>query len=166
MTTDILTILYGTIGFLVFILIQMLSIRLSYENKIISVIVTSYVLAGIMTALTGYLLFGITVPQAILSFVVYNLFCFFYVQAILGIAFSSVRIQLLKVVRDAGEKGISLDEILKKYNRRIIIENRLKRLTESDVVSNNDGYYSIKSANSPFFLHAIWLRFVQRIYNG
>ena len=54
------------------------------------------------------------------------------------------RLRLLVELLDAGPRGLSLDEVLRAYNARMIVEARLRRLVAGGQLALADGRYVLR----------------------
>ena len=66
---------------------------------------------------------------------------YFYVFGFYNLGESARRIRLLIELRSAGDRGMTLDEILAVYNARMIVEARLQRLLSGGQVVEREGRY-------------------------
>lgn len=87
-----------------------------------------------------------------------------YILGIFGMLVSSLRIRLLLEIGKGGKNGITVEEILKSYNKELIIGERLKRLVESGELSYEKGRYSLKRGFSVFLIHQYIFKMVKKIY--
>lgn len=72
----------------------------------------------------------------------YLSFAYFYVFGFYNLGESARRIRLLIELYGAGERGMTLDELLTAYNARMIVEARLERLlTGGQIVRRKDRYF-------------------------
>lgn len=71
----------------------------------------------------------------------YLSFAYFYVFGFYNLGESARRIRLLIELRGAGERGMTLNELLTAYNARMIVEARLERLLAAgQIVRRKDRY--------------------------
>lgn len=100
------------------------------------------------------------------SFALYTLMVAIYVMGFLGVMMTSVRIRLLGLIAAEGEKiGISTAKILKQYNKKVIIKNRLSRLLASGDLRLHDGNYSLGRRFSYFYFHNWITSLFRRLYD-
>lgn len=69
-------------------------------------------------------------------------YCYFH---FINLGETARRIRIMMEIYDSGTQGLTLDEILERYNAREIIEKRFKRLLDSGQVVLKDGHYFIGS---------------------
>ncbi len=86
------------------------------------------------------------------SLVLLGLLLFVYILCLFGPYETSIRMRLIREIAKAGDEGASLEHILGQYNARIMLDNRLKRLTGSGDVVIQDGIYRIEQHHNAFFL--------------
>lgn len=68
---------------------------------------------------------------------------YFYVFGFFNLGESARRIRLLIELQAAGERGLTLEQILRAYNARMIIDARLQRLLASGQIVERDGRYTV-----------------------
>jgi len=116
------------------------------------------------------IIFPITIQNLIIiiaiSMLVYGSISFFYVLAIFGISVTSVRIHLLYLINQKGKSGISLEQILKSYNRETIVKNRLARLIGSRELKRSGKFYMVNKLISYFIVHTFLLVLTHKLYRG
>lgn len=82
--------------------------------------------------------------SALASVITYVLLAYCYVIGFFNIGESARRIRLLIELEAAGERGLSLAEILTLYNARMIIDSRLQRLLSGGQIIERGGRYFIR----------------------
>lgn len=71
-------------------------------------------------------------------------YCYFH---FINLGETARRIRIVRELAEAGPAGLSRDELLSRYNARIMVEARFKRLVNNAQVVERDGrYYSGKPA--------------------
>nr|MBI3612136.1 hypothetical protein [Nitrospirota bacterium] len=94
----------------------------------------------------------------------YLSFAYFYVFGFYNLGESARRIRLLIELYGAGERGMTLDELLTAYNARMIVEVRLERLlTGGQIVRRKDRYFV---AHPHMLYGAKALVLLKRLYLG
>ncbi len=78
--------------------------------------------------------------------VAYLALAYTYVFGFFNLSESARRIRLLIELRAAGERGLSLEEILAAYNARMIVEARLGRMQAGAQIVERDGRYVIRQS--------------------
>lgn len=74
----------------------------------------------------------------------YLLFAYCYVIGFFNLGESARRIRLLIELHGAGERGMTVDEILTVYNARMIVEARLSRLVAGEQVVERGARYFLR----------------------
>jgi hypothetical protein len=69
-----------------------------------------------------------------------------YVFGFFNVSETARRIRLLVELLDAGPRGLSLDEVLRVYNARMIVEARLRRMAAGGQLALRDGRYVVRRA--------------------
>ncbi len=87
----------------------------------------------------------------VFSLVLYGLFSYMYLVVVLGPYESSIRLRLLREIDAAHPGGIDEDCLLRRYNGRIILDIRLRRLLGSGQVVLREGRYVIARTPWIFF---------------
>ena len=67
-----------------------------------------------------------------------------YVFGFFNVSETARRLRLLVELLDAGPRGLSLDEVLRAYNARMIVEARLRRLVAGGQLALADGRYVLR----------------------
>jgi hypothetical protein len=89
---------------------------------------------------------------------------YFYVFGFYNLGESARRIRLLIELETAGARGLTLSEILARYNARMIVEARLQRMMAGGQVVARDGRYVL--AGRQVLLGAKSLGLLKRIFFG
>lgn len=63
---------------------------------------------------------------------------------------SSITIKLFSLIAGAGEKGISKSQVFHIYNKDVIVQRRISRLTAEGIIRKKNGRYSLIPGASPF----------------
>lgn len=109
--------------------------------------------AGLCVILTGVLMFslgaaadtaaGELVATASLWLTAYLALGYAYVFGIFNLMDSARRVRLLSDLCEAGQRGLSLEEILRVYNAEVIVDLRLNRMLRGGQIAERDGRYFI-----------------------
>lgn len=153
-------------GFLLFLTLHILIYRSIDKIKVVNFLIFTYFLSSLLYLLIEFFIFypqGSKVPLFV-SFLIYNLMVVAYILGIFGMLVSSLRIRLLLEIGKGGKNGITVEEILKSYNKELIIGERLKRLVESGELSYEKGRYSLKRGFSVFLIHNYIFEFLRKLY--
>lgn len=158
---DFLVLAISAISLINFLVIKIVILRYIGSGKIIQGLVYAFGIATLIHFLIFFFLFGFIL--AFISFIIFWISSIIYVWAIVGIATTSLRIQLLVTISEA-KNGISYTKLLEKYNKNIIIENRLKRLTEAREITYINGKYHYNQKISYFRIHMFLLLLLAKLY--
>lgn len=152
-------------GLLLFLLFHATIIRLLPHRAVVVGLMASYLASFLL--LTGLLLLlRSDVPIAVVLFSVFlfTLFIASYVLGIFGMVVSSLRFRLLSELYRAHPKGIRLDQLLKRYNREVIIDGRLKRLVAAGDLVYQNGKYHLGRRFSVFTIHQFIFDVLNKLY--
>lgn len=158
-----LSIIAGSIGMsIIFFLLHIAIMRNTGDRGVMRWLLLLFFIIAIIGGIIELVL--TSNPITLVSIPLYFLMVFSYVLAIFGITLTSVRIQLLTTIYQAGSLGISYRQMQKKYNRKILLANRLKRLTSSGEVIYEKGVYQLRGRESPFRIHVAIQRVMLDLY--
>jgi len=158
---DIFTVGAGVISFGIFLLIHMITIRWVRPEHLLRSLLSCVIAALACPVVIMYILFAFKMTDApvyawvcagLLSSLVQGLLCFVYVLCIFGPYETSIRMRLVREIKAGGPTGISLQELLSKYNPQTIVQVRLKRLLGSGDIVEKDGRYQIGHSRNFFFI--------------
>ncbi len=161
MGIDVLTVGVGFVSFGIFLLIHWLTFRwISPEQLLKSLTMTVIAIAGLPALLMAVLFtwkwaeasLQAWVCAGALAMAVNGLLCFVYVLCVFGPYETSVRMRLVREIARAGAKGISRQELLKRYNAQTIVDLRLRRLMGSGDIIEKDGRYRVARKKNLFFI--------------
>jgi len=163
MGMDLVTVLAGCLSFIVFLIIQGITFRWVNPERLLKSLFGAVVIMMLFPLVLMGLLFNLGFVKASLSVWLWGSFLavsiegllsFVYVLCFFGPYETSIRMRL---VREIGAKGgISLKELLLRYNPEIILKIRLQRLLGSgDIIENNGRYKAIKAQNLFFIFQKI-----------
>ena len=148
MAIDLLHVMIPVIGLLVNIILQIVgvrcvasieyykSIRYGFLLGLFMVLVSEviFILFGVKGAIDSIALF--TANLAIYLFIAFSYFAF------INLGVSSLRVRLLDELGRSTE-GLSMSEILERYNSREIIKNRVEKLEKIGQLIRKDGRYYV-----------------------
>ena len=134
--TDLLTLFSSGSSFVLFLLLHVIIFRFISSSEVLGWIVNVFAAGAIYNfvaiVVLGLLKMNLAMAQMIvvfiLSFLIYGLLSFLYMAYIFGTSESSIRLRLIHEISKTQKAGISLDEILKRYNTGILLKRRLDRL--------------------------------------
>jgi len=111
-------------------------------------VISGFISGGIIVVLTEMYVFitvGVPVPQVlpifIVNLIIYGVlgYCYFH---FINLGETARRIRILRELYDANG-GLTLEEILQRYNAGNIVEMRINRLLKNDQIKYNNGRYYI-----------------------
>ncbi len=157
-----------------FLCLQILVFRHVKQQLVLKWLTYLYFTAGLTGAFIEYLILSqslnvseqlILLPVILfINFTLYSLCVFIYIISIFGALESAIRIKLLDLVNCAGNIGIKETDILRKYNKNIIIRKRLQRMASSGELSVKNNVYRINRRWSLIFIPALLTKYICRIY--
>lgn len=161
MHLDILTIGVGLVSFGIFLVIHVVTFRrLRPEELLRSLHACVAAIAALPLALMT-LLFVMKAADAspaqwllasLLALTMAGLSSLAYVLCIFGPSETSVRMRLVREIAKGEAKGVSHEELLQHYNARTIVNIRLRRLTGSGDIIEQNGLYRARNTRNMFFL--------------
>lgn len=144
---------------MVFFLVHMVTFRLSRpENILRTVMHTVAAVMGLQVAAMTALVFVAVEASVVsglcsimLSVLLYGLAAFFYILWIFGPYETSVRYRVLRELGLA-PTGLTLNELLERYNGRMILDTRLHRLVAAGDVYHEGNVMRVTRKVNMFFL--------------
>ena len=161
MTIDVLTVGAGFFSFIVFLVIHFITFRWvrpehllkSLLGCVIAMMACPIVLIGILYSLKVVnATLGGWVCAAVLASVIQGLLCFVYVLCIFGPYETSVRMRLVREIAASAGNGVSLQELLSRYNPETLVNIRLQRLVGSGDLIEKDGRFRLGRSKNFFFV--------------
>jgi len=158
---DVLTMGTGFFSFGTFLLIHLIAFRrMAPEHLLRSLLTCVIAMMGLPILLMGiFYIFKLVdaalqawVCAASLALVIQGLLCFVYVLCVFGPYETSVRMRLVREIAQEGSKGISLQDLLGRYNSETIVNVRLQRLLGSGDIVEKDGRYRVGHNRNFFFV--------------
>ena len=159
---DILILSSATAAFSVFFILHLVIFRFAGSKKILNGLVYSLLLASVFHFIFNLIFTGPAI--LLISYLIFILLATIYIWGFLGLVTTSLRIQFLTEIAKRGEKVISGTELLKKYNRDIIVKTRLIRLEASGEIKKTGGQYVYGQKFSYFTIHLFMLKLLNRLY--
>lgn len=168
---DLQIILFSSILTVVFLLVHVFVIRTVGDSGVMIWLLRVFLSVSILGAGTLFFFFqhlpiGILLLGVFSVLLVYALIVFSYTLGIFGITLTSVRIQILSTIKEAGYKGITTKRLFEEYNRTKMIRQRLHRLVTSGEVYEKKGKFEAAHSRSPFYMHIRMQELFRRLYNG
>ena len=150
-----------------FIAAHLLTFRFFKPEEVLKslmlVVTASFLFHGVALFLFYGNIFVPVVPVLLLSSLILGFLIFVHVLCIFGPYETSLRLRLVRELYQGPPNGMSKEDILKKYNARMILETRLSRLTASgELIKNEETYEINKHVNVFFFIDAV-VRVLQKV---
>ncbi len=161
---DNFIIINTLISITAYFILHIIILRKINQNDIFKWLVYVYLLAGFFPFLIGW--WGGFIFGSLISWMFYTLLVLIYVLAILGVMESSIRIRLLKEIYDAKDHGIDLKQILKKYNKDVILHKRLQRFLSAGEISFCEGKYQLEKKFTAYTLPDFAIRMIWKLYTS
>jgi len=158
---DFLILSSAVVSLFIFVVVKITVLRFLGGKKIIIGLIYAYFLTSLINFFVFF--FQMTIVFYIISFLLYSLMAIIYVWLVLGIATTSLRIQLLVTIHELGGR-IAYKKLLERYNKRVIIENRLQRLVGAGEIQYSKGYYYYNNTFSYFKLHMLLIKLMAKLY--
>ena len=161
MTLDFLAVAVAFFSFGVFLLVNFITFRwVRPEHLLRSLLICVVAIMACPLALMGifYLVRLIDVsPYAwmaasFLALSIQGLLCFFYVLCLFGPYETSIRMRLVREIARPGSQGLSLKELLERYNVETMVNLRLARLLGSGDIVCKNGLYQVGRGRNFFFV--------------
>ncbi len=171
---DILILINTLLGFITYMVVQVIVFRKIKQTEVLRGLFSVYIISAltlVIVSLSSYFFsivqesFAIIFLGLIISFFLYTILILGYIMVIFGITESSVRIRLLREISIFGN-GIKVAQILKIYNKDVILEKRLKRFLAAGAISLRNGYYQRERGFSAYTLPDLVIRFFWKLYGG
>jgi len=157
---DILIVEVGFLSFGIFLLIHVITFRrVRPEHLLKSLLLCVIAMLGLPVLLMGVLYslkavdaaWQAWVCAAVLALVIQGLLCFVYILCVFGPYETSVRMRLVREMA-ASPGGLSIGELLQRYNTETIVNLRLRRLMGSGDIIEKNGFYQVSSSKNLFFI--------------
>ncbi len=164
-TLDINIFLTAVFSFFVFLGVHFIVFRHIEEKTVLSWLMRIYYLGALVNLFVSFTMLGFgSIVFVFFSFLLYTMLVFCYILGIFGLMESSIRIGLIMKIGQSSTYGMRKQDILKNYNRRIIVAKRLKRFVASGELKYQKGYYLIKKKFSYFIINDFINSFMRKIY--
>lgn len=147
MSYHAMQVLDPVIGLMVNVLIQILGSRFLPGLGMLKSVILGFITGGLSVILTElYLLVGSGMPigdalgNIVTNLIIYAClgYCYFH---FINLGETARRIRILRELYDSKE-GLSMEEILKRYNARDIVKIRINRLVNNgQIIFKNNRYY-------------------------
>ena len=161
MAIDVLTAGTAIFSFVIFLLVHVITFRrVAPEHLLRSLLMCTISIMALPVLMMAvfYMLKAADaslqawVCAAVVSSLIQGLLCFVYVLCVFGPYETSVRMRLVREVARGGASGISLQDLLGRYNAETIVDVRLQRLVGSGDIIENNGLYRAGRTQNLFFV--------------
>lgn len=156
---DLMIVLLAAGAFIVFLIIHFLTFRFLAPEALLKGIVNVFVQCLLGLFAIGFFLVHEPVVNRILMLlltaIIYGLLSFFYILCIFGPYETSIRMRLIREL-SLSVSGLSINDLLTRYNVTVILDTRIQRLIGSgDLIKKNDLFYLGKASNMFFIIDRI-----------
>lgn len=164
MVMDVLTILVAATSFGLFLGIHMMACRRMSADDLLKSLWRTCAMTMIFPLIITTALFLLKVSTlplmvwvciAAFSTLLQGVLCFVYVLCIFGPYETSVRMRLVREIFKASPHGLTQAELDRCYNAQIIARIRVRRLTGSNYMVEENGVYRVGTATNVFFVFDI-----------
>lgn len=161
---DIIILTSAVASFIVFFILQVLIFRYVHPEAILKWIMNIFWLSSLLHIFWFFeirMMWPEFLPvEAIgivaLSYFVFGLMAFVYILCVFGPSETSIRIRVVRELREGQGHRLSHEELLKRYNGRMVLERRLQRFLQSGEIRLEQGKYTLcKNANAFFMIDAV-----------
>lgn len=159
---DTTILLFSGVTFLAYIAAQIIVFRIIRPDRALVWLIKLYFLAEGAALLIGYAfihtpLYG---ALAVWQCVIFSLMTALYIFVVFSYTEASITMRILSEIAGSNARGISENDIWKRYNTHIIVERRISRfLSGGDIVKVKTGY-RWNNSFSPFIVRQKFLSFV------
>lgn len=168
---DLSVLLSVFISFAVFILLKIIVLRMVHPEAVLRGIVNIFIAASLIhisCLAVAYSSLGWAYPGGVLfmaavSYGCFGLMAFVYIVCVFGPSETSIRIRLVRELSDARGGRLSHEELLRRYNGRMILERRLQRLALAGEIIERQGKYVLLGKANAFFLIDTVAGWIQKI---
>lgn len=153
---DLAVILTALSGFILFLILHIVCLRIMRTQAASKMIVLSIILGfigGIVFYGAGLMIWilpaGYSVPAAVLgaliAFFIYVFLIFHYIAWIFGMGEAAIRIRLLFEIEKFQSGGATLEGVYEHYNAKKILSTRLSRLLNAGHIAHEGTRYEIRN---------------------
>ncbi len=164
---DLAITIGSIVGFLVFFaahvaVFRKIRARDAVRWFFILVVVVGSIL-GVIQVWTTHLL---SVGSSLTSIMLFVILACCYFMGVFGLMATSVRIRILCEIARAGTKGMTMKQLLTRYNHEVIVRQRLARLVSNGDLRNFGGKYHGRRRFTFFVFPALMLRCMKLLYGS
>ena len=157
---DLMILASVAASFIVFILLKVVIRRMVHPEAVLRWIVNIFLMSSVVHCVAlalVYDFFGGHYPggllfAAVISYVTFGLLTFVYIVCVFGPSETSIRIRLVRELSQARGGRLKHEELLRKYNGRLILERRLQRLILAGEIAQRQGKYILLGKANAFFV--------------
>ena len=168
---DIAILEWAGIAFAVFILLQLIVLRMVHPDAVLRWIVNIFIIVSIGQIIGLAFLFhhlgleylGGLIGMAVVSYFIFGLLAFVYIVCMFGPSETSIRIRLVRELWDAKGGRLTHDELLTRYNGRLILERRLQRLLLAGEIFERQGKHVLVGKGNAFFMIDAAAALIQKV---
>jgi hypothetical protein len=161
---DLAILVCSGISFLAFFLLQVIVFRIVHPEAVLRWIMNIFMIVSVLHLFTMAIAYnylqldypGGVLLMAAVSYFIFGLIAFVYILCVFGPSETSIRIRLVRELREIKGGRLTHDELLKKYNGRLILERRIQRLLYAgEIIEQNGKYVLLNKANAFFMIDAV-----------
>lgn len=162
---DIVTTIGSIVGFLSFFVAHVVVFRRIKERDAVRWFFVLVVVVGsILGVAETQVLNLLPIEFSLLSVMLFVILASCYFMGVFGLLATSVRIRILCEIARSGKKGMTFKQLLTRYNREVIVNQRLARLVSNGDIVYSLGKYSARSGVTFFVFPALVLRSMKFLY--
>jgi len=171
LSLDLAILVCSGSSFLLFFLLQVIVFRMVHPEAVLRWIMNIFMIVSVLHLFTMAIAYnylqldypGGVLLMAAVSYFIFGLIAFVYILCVFGPSETSIRIRLVRELEGVKGGRLTHDELLKKYNGRLILERRIQRLLYAgEIVEQNGKYVLLNKANAFFMIDAV-AGLIQRI---
>lgn len=157
---DIFICVSVAVSFFVFILLKIVILRMVHPEAVLRWIVNIFLMSSVVHCVGLALVYGHIARDlpggfmfaAGVSYSIFVLLAFVYIVCVFGPSETSIRIRIVRELAQAKGGRLTHDELIRRYNGRLILERRLKRLILAQEIIEQNGTYVLRGKANAFFL--------------
>lgn len=152
------------IGFLVFFTVHVFVFRHIKKRDAVRWFFILLVVVGSILSVIQTYFYALPVFLSIAGVMLFIIISCCYFMGMFGLMATSVRIRILCDIARSGTKGMTMKQLVARYNREDIITRRLDRLTATGDIAYKHGKYHAKNTITFFVFPAVLLRLMKLLY--
>ena len=171
---DVILLSSACVSFVLFFCLQMLVFRCTHSEDIFKSIINTFTvvsavhLMGLPLTLKYFpngaavQTFSDVIGVVVLSYIVFGLAAFVYILCVFGPSETSIRVRVVRELLEVRGHHLLRNELLKRYNGRMVLERRLERFSRSGEVVFKGGKYVMCKNTNAFFMIDVIARLLQK----